>query len=148
MDDVLARILARKPGANEDPVQVELQRKRDLLKRVSVLREGNLNLTNILRGTDPAYNYVWVFNHPDRIAHFEGMSAELVKGQDSTESRFKKDNGTHVRGDTILMRMHKDLAEAYNAERELRADEAVSGHKREMLDWAEQNGVPVKQLRN
>ncbi len=148
MDSALERILARRPGAGEDPRQVEMQRKRDLLARVRVLREGNLNVSNLLRNQSPDFNYVWVFNHPDRVAHFEGMAAELVKNQDPVESRFKKDDGTHVRGDTILMRMHKDLADAYNAEREIRADEAISGHKQNMTDWAEMNGVPVMKPRH
>lgn len=148
MDSRLAEILSGKTiDSGMDPARAEYERKKQLLERVRTLREGNLSISNLLRNQDPEYVYIWVFNQPQRIDQFLGMQAELVGKPDKVESNFRRTDGTHVRGDTILMKLRREIAEAYHALREIQASEAVEGAKQEFLDWGEREGVPIRQKR-
>lgn len=122
-----------------------------LRDRVRTLREGNLNLTNLIRNRNEAYAYHWVHNSPDRINTFQGLHYEIVRhgagGNDAAETGHQKPDGTHVRGDTILMRCRKEIVELLNMENQLRATEAIDGAKEEFFDFSRAEKVPAQTLR-
>ena len=123
--------------------QADLERKRELLAKVRLIREGQVARAGRVTGGKPDYVYFWVYNHPQEIDRFLGMMAEIVDADDPVTTSFRREDGRHVRGDTILLRMHKDLSEAYGADRDLRATESIEGHKEDFLDWAAREAVPA-----
>lgn len=113
------------------PHELEMQRKVELLRKVKGLREGTLlNRSGLLKG-DPAKEYCWVNNSPDRRITYESMGWEAVKITDpknpSVVTRVTpQPDGTIVRGDLILYHIDKDLFEAiqnYNVIRGLELTE-------------------------
>lgn len=127
-----------------DPGAASMERKRQLLAKVRMLRDGEKARASMTLKGDPEFSYIWVFNHPDEISKFLGRQAQVVEATDPVETDFKQKDGRHYRGDTILMRMHRDLVEAWNADRDLRAVEASEGAKAAFDDWGASNGIPVK----
>ena len=118
-------------------------RKRALLAKVKLLEDRSRKVENLLKDPDPAYAYVWVYNHQQRIDFYRQMEFRLVDKSDKVSSEYKRPDGTHVRGDTILMKCPRDLQEAWNASRELNAIEQMEGRKTQFGDWAAQSGVPI-----
>lgn len=129
--------------------QEKAEKLRLLRMKVRTLREGNLLRSNLLEGKDPAYAYHWVHNAPERISHFRGLHYELVRGgpdgNDPVKSAgFEQPDGTHVRGDSVLMRVRKEIAELLIAENDLRAIEAVESAREEFFDYSQAQGVPAQ----
>lgn len=129
--------------AAESLVDNTAARKRALLEKVRVLSENLVNQMGQVLNGDPDYVYIWVPNYPDTITRYQNMQAEIVGAKDSVKTNFRRSDGTHVRGDVILMRMPKELAEAWNAHRDLKALEAIPGNKQSLMDWAGQQGIPA-----
>jgi hypothetical protein len=126
-----------------DAKQDEKERKIALLARVRVMKENARSGVAVpLKDTDPGYVYLWAFNHPDRIAQLSNKEYELVGKNDKVSSAFKKPDGTHVRGDVILMRCKKETAEAFGLLAELDSIEQL-GSKSDFENFAVQRGIPL-----
>lgn len=131
-----------------DATDLETQRKIELLKRVKQMR-GNVHEAmsgNIIEGS-PAKFYCWVYNHPDRVATYEGMNYEVVKKAHKVKTKWEKEDGTHRHGDRILMQCDKEWAEALEASNAAEALEAdrrnPAGFTVELQQWAARNRVPI-----
>lgn len=133
----MSRILA-----NRLPHEIELDRKRDLLKRVRLARgrvtSGEIEVT----GKKPHMHYSWVNVHPDRVMHFETLGYEVCRDPDVV-SRFKQEDNSHRRFDLVLMQCTKEWYEALESEAEIRAIEGIESPKQEFRGFAEQNNVSV-----
>lgn len=126
-----------------DAKQAEKERKMALLARVRVMKENSRSgVTVPLKDADPAYVYLWAYNHPDRIAQLNNKDYEIVGKNDKVSSAFKKPDGTHVRGDVILLRCKKETAEAFGLLAELDAIEQL-GSKSDFENFAAQRGIPL-----
>lgn len=128
-------------GNMQDP----MARKRELLRKVQVLRSGLTNQGEV-RNQNPAYTYCWVFNDRQVIDQYAGYTYEVVTlaNDPDVDTAFKKEDGRHVRGDSILMRVDKDMAEALNADRDLRALDRIDGAREEFATWGAGIGVPIE----
>jgi hypothetical protein len=149
LDPAIEAIINRKADKGLSAEEAALARKRDLLSRVSVLFQGRMSAENELQNRDPNFKYKWVYNDPSRIQEHEVMQFQVVVsgGNDEVQTIHKREDGKHRKGDTILMRIHKDISEAWDALRELRANEAVEARRSDVETWGEQNGVPMQRKR-
>lgn len=122
-----------------------MERRKELLRRVSVIRSGAVN-TGAVSGKSSQHDYAWVCNDRQMIDLYKGYGYEEVNNttDPDVETAFKKESGAHMRGDAILMRCHKEITEALNADRELRALERVDGAREEFESWGADRGVPVE----
>lgn len=132
----------------DDATDRETQRKIELLKKVHQMR-GNARDAmsgNIHKG-DPSKFYCWVYNHPDRIAYYEGLGYEVVRKKHNVETKWQKEDGSHRHGDRVLMQTDKELADAWEASN---AAEALEQDRRNpagftiaLQQWAHENQVPI-----
>lgn len=58
-------------------------------------------------------------------------------------TNWEAEDGTHVRGDLILMEIDKDMHEALQMQAQLTADELLQAPQQEFKDFAEGQGAPV-----
>ncbi len=142
--NLIAQLSGSNPAALNPAVAAMNERKRFLLSKVRLLRDGEKARASMVVQGNPDYKYFWVFNHPQEVSNFLGREAQVVEEGDEVQTDYKGKDGRHYRGDTVLMRMHKDLVEAWDADRDLRAVEASEGAKTNFDEWAQGNGVPVK----
>lgn len=134
-------------AVNITPNEEILKRKRDLLARVRAMQDYSVNERGAVKGKNPDFVYCWVYNHPGMIAEYKSREYEIVEASfDACETHFVQKDGTHVRGDTILMRVSKDIHEALELARDLAATEASDGHKEQFEDWGQTYSVPVSKL--
>ena len=127
------------------PAQSEAAKKQSLvekLAKVRVLREKMLMNRGEVKGK-PDKMYCWVNVHESRRQWYEGLGWELCKDP-SVHTEFKKEDGTHVRGDLILYQIDKETYELLNLDSELRGIEGIQGSKDEFLSFAESNRIPAK----
>lgn len=124
------------------PHEEELRRKEALLGKVKLIRERLAQNQGWVEGMKPDKVYVWVHMSDNRQIHFQSMGYELCKDP-AVQSKWKRADGTHTRGDVILYECDKDLHEAISMEAELRAVEAVEGAKEGFRSVAARAGVPV-----
>lgn len=124
------------------PHEVEMARKRELLARVRVTRESMLRTFAEVQGKKPDRDYIWVNVNEHRRTTFEGMGYTVCKDPD-IKSQWKREDGTHVRGDLILYHVPKELREAWHTEGQLRAIEDQEGAPAVFEDYAARAGVPT-----
>ena len=138
-------------GSNADDVQAA--KEADLLRRVRNIRSKNMvEEHSKLAGKDPSKTYEWINVHPSRVATYEAMEYVVCNKSNSTklEGRWKKADGTHVWGDTILMMVDTELKNALDAENAFRALErdrlSPGGYDKDLATWARQNNVAIAPL--
>lgn len=131
------------PLAELQPHEEEQRRKMNLLKRVSVLRDAmNIKRSEVLG--DPDTEYMWVNIREERQLHFQGLGWEKVTlDDDVVKTPYRKDDGTHIRGDLILYKMPKELAQAHQEYNTLLGLERIEGHKSAFRTAAAKEGIPT-----
>lgn len=140
--------LPTKPETNPplQPHEIELERKRALLAKVHTTRDSMLQNMVKLEGTNPAKQYSWINNSEPRINFFAAQGYIICKDP-AVKSRFQREDGTHVRGDLILMERDRELHEAWKYDGEMRAVADMEGSRDSFKAFAARNGVPVEQPR-
>jgi hypothetical protein len=114
--------------AVRDPAEVELERKRALLAKVRVTREHALANRGTVQGLPDHLSAVWVNMNEHRQIEFQSQGYILCTLPE-VKSAWKKQDGSHQRGDLILYIIEKDLREALKVDEELRALEAIAAPK-------------------
>jgi hypothetical protein len=110
-----------------------------LVREVRINREAaRIGLGNVTG--EPNTQYVWVNRAEQRIISFESMGYVIVGKDDPVTSKFRREDGTHVRGDLILMKLPKDLHEMYKWDSEKQAVSSQQQPKDEFKDWARRQG--------
>lgn len=128
---------------NTAPVVVdEKERRLALLKRVRTLRESILTNRGEVKGKKPNKDYVWVNTRADRRTYFEGLGYQVCRDPD-IQTRWKKEDGTHQRGDLILYECDRELREAIRLDAEMRSLEAIEGPQQSFEAFAERSAVPL-----
>lgn len=149
MPTELPRPETRSSGTAEKPPVVDKtneERKADLeakLRKVRLLREKLVLTRGEVKGGDPAKQYCWVNLHESRRTYYEGMGWVLCKDP-KVQSQWKREDGTHQRGDLILYEISRDMKEVIDLDGELRAVEALQSSKDEFLGFAATNRVPAQ----
>lgn len=122
--------------------QQEQARKEELLKKVRVLRETmHVNRAKVTGGK-PDKTYIWVGRDDNMRTYFEGLGYAVCRDT-SVKTQWKREDGTHARGDLVLYEVDKELYEALKAESELRGLEQLQSSKSGFQDFAAKSGVPV-----
>lgn len=122
-----------------------LEKKKALLARVRVARDRLRFAGEVLNG-NPNKVYIWVNISDDRQVTYQGMGYTICKDP-NIKTRWKKEDGTHRRGDLILYEIDRDLNEAIKLDGEMRAVEGQEGEQM-FLDFAQQNRIPAQKLKN
>lgn len=125
----------------------EKLKKARLLEKIKVLRETPRKVKDAEVTGNPEHTYCWVYNHPQMIAEYERLGYEVVKSANGkgVKSNWEQKDGTHRRGDTILMVIGKEDAEALEAFAAITATEQVSAAKSQFSDFANGSGIPIFQ---
>ena len=134
--------MARPP--EKDAAEIELERKVKLLQHARVVRDNARAVRGTVDGMKPSMVYVWVNVREERQIMFQNLGYELCKEPD-VKSKWKKDDGTHRRGDLILYQIPKDLHEALKLDSEVRAIEDMDNSKESFLAFAERLSIPTYQ---
>ncbi len=116
--------------------------KAELLKKVRILRSDASRGLEV-KGSDPNKSYTWVNVHPSRRVFFEGQGFTVCRDPKVVTS-WRREDGTHIRGDLILYECDKEWKEALTAFDDLSAIEAMEGSQETFLAFAEQNKVPAQ----
>lgn len=138
-------------AVNADDIQA--QKEADLLRRVRNIRSKNMVEEQArLTGKDPAKVYEWINTDPRRVATFQAMEYVVCNKTNSPklEGHWKKADGTHVWGDSILMMVDADLKQAIDADNAFRALErdrlSPGGYDKDLATWARANNVAIAPL--
>lgn len=120
-----------------------------MARLVRQLHAENSSKKNEILNGDPAYRYCWVYNSDQTINQRLGLGWTVVDGADPAKTAWKKDDGTHKRGDAILMRASRDLIEAQEWVEAQKAREAVEDHNAgvEGLEEATNGGIRITESR-
>jgi len=98
------------------PHEIELARRRDLLRKVQVIREGFMRRGELVKG-DPQKEYCWVNVREERQIFFKqlGRTPDKVDpAHPHVVAQWPPNaEGNIVRGDVILYEIDKELAEAH-----------------------------------
>lgn len=136
-----------RPAAEMSADNAEKEKKARLLQRVQELRSNPRRLNDAEVTGDPEKVYCWVYNHPQMIAEYERLGYTVVSNSNgkTVQSRWRANDGTHKRGDTILMQTGKEDAEALEIFAAMSAVEQVSNAKAQFMDFANGAGIPLFQ---
>lgn len=135
---------ARPPLTSDELEQIEFKKKVDLLRQVRLTRE-KLRTAGMVQGMDPGKVPIWVANDDTTQVQFQGLGYEICRDP-NVQSPWKKEDGTHRRGDVILYQVDKDIYEALRTDSAIRAIEALESPEDQFLDFAENRGVPARKL--
>lgn len=124
------------------PHEVELQKKLELLGKVRATRSKMLQNASSIEGKDPALAYAWVNINESRRNYFEALGWQLCSDP-KIKTPWRREDGTHRRGDLILYQIPKDLHEAIELEASLRAIEDIETSQEGFKEFAGRSGVPV-----
>ncbi len=118
-----------------------------LLAKVQVLRETPRTINDVKVDGSPEHQYCWVYDHPQMIAEYERLGYDVVRSANGKEvkSKWRRQDGTHKRGDTILMFIGKEDAEALEIFSAMSAIEQVSSAKSQFMNFAEGSQIPIFQ---
>lgn len=122
---------------------------RELLRtRVqNILSKNMVEEHSKLEGTDPSKTYEWINIDPRRVATYEAREYQVCNKINSPnlKGRWRRNDGQHIWGDSILMMVDADLKKALDAAAAFRALErdrrAPGGYDKEFAEWARQNRV-------
>lgn len=136
-----------------DADEIQAQKEADILRRVRNIRSKNMVEEQArLTGTDPSKTYEWINTDPRRVATFQAMEYVVCNKTNSPklEGHWKKGDGTHVWGDSILMMVDADLKQALDADNAFRALErdrlSPGGYDKDLATWARANNVTIAPL--
>jgi hypothetical protein len=130
------------PVPSLEPHETELARKAQLLQQVRESRVSLLANMGEVRGRDPEKHYGWVNVHESRVTYYQGMGYVVCRDP-KIQTQWVQADGSHRRGDLLLMECPRDLKEAWNYDAELRAIEDVENATHTFKTFAGRNGVPV-----
>jgi hypothetical protein len=99
-----------------------------------------------VEGRKPDKHYSWINRDENRITHFQAQGYVICKDPD-IKTNWKKEDGTHVRGDLILMETSAELHEVWKYEGELRAVEDLEASRDSFKAFAGKNQIPVNETR-
>lgn len=128
--------------AAPEPHEIELQRKIELLQKVRGIRDRAIMYRGLVQNMDPNKVYVWVNMHESRQTWFQSLGYVLCIDPTVT-TQWKKEDGTHRRGDLILYECPRDLYEALKLDSQLRGIEALESSKEIFKSFAEQSNIPL-----
>lgn len=115
-----------------------------VLRRAKIVRESMHRTMSEVVG-DPDKEYVWVRHASERVQYFQALGYEITKNP-AVQTKWRRDDGTHVRGDVILMEVDKDMKEAYEVLSDAASVEALQGSREEFINFAIQNRIPVEKI--
>lgn len=117
-----------------------------LLSEVHLIHENaTMNLGALLNG-DPTKEYIWVRNSSESIAQKQGMGYEIVRQAKQVKKPvvrdiWRRDDGSYVRGDLILMCTDKERHRALKLYSELKAVQNLRNSRTPILQKARQAGI-------
>lgn len=117
----------------------------ELLAKVRILREQSMLGKGQVKYGNPFKTYVWVNKNENRLNYYISMGY-VICHDPKVATSWKQADGTHVRGDVILMEIDKDLHDAIKFDGELRAVESVGESKGMFEAYAASKGIPVKRI--
>ena len=119
----------------------------ELLAEVHLIHENaTRNLGALLNG-DPSKEYVWVHNSSAPIAMRQGLGYEIVRQAKQSKQPpivsgvWRRDDGSYVRGDLILMSIEKERHRALKMYSELKAVQNLRNSRTPILTTARQAGI-------
>jgi hypothetical protein len=117
-----------------EPHEIEIQRKLELLRNVRVTREKvGMNRWGLNEAmADPTKVYKGVNRNPARMTEYIGLGYQVCRRPHLTPHQ--QEDGSHVRGDLILMEVDKDLYEALCQDSVIRGYEQIEGEKEKFAD--------------
>ena len=79
------------------------------------------------------------------ISEYERLGYEVVRAASgkNVESKWKRQDGTHKRGDTILMQIDREEAEVLETLAAMNAIDQVSSAKSQFSEFANNSGIPM-----
>lgn len=129
----------------EELLELEQQRKMELLRKVRTLRERAILDRGQISGGKPDKDYIWVCTDERSQAEFQGLDYKVCTDP-SVKSKYRQEDGTHRRGDLILYEVDKELREAYHFDSAFRSIEQLEASFKAVTfrQFAEGAGVPVR----
>ena len=127
------------------PHEIELERKKALLKKVKTLRESAVINRGGLIVSDPTKQYCWVNIRDDRRVVYESMEwtpCNSLKGS-KVQTRWQQPDGTHKRADLVLYEIDIELYEAQSMYNQLRGIEGIEGSEKMFMAAMDRENVPV-----
>lgn len=92
----------------------------------------------------PDRTYIWVRNDPHTMIDYKALGYEVVRNDPGVKTQWPQEDGTHVRGDVILMQIDRELREVMDYESDLRATEGLSGSREAFKEFAYKSNIPVQ----
>lgn len=131
------------------PKEEALKHKMELLQKVRILREGLLLHRGKIDEGDPSKEYCWVNHRDDRQYYFQAAGWVLVTNDTgpNVRTKWRKPDGTHVRGDVILYQIDKEMFEAMQLLSVLEGQDRIAGVKDSFMTTLEKDGVPLYEPR-
>jgi hypothetical protein len=159
-------MMAKAPQRVPPPSQaddIQAAKERELFARVRNIRSKNSVAENLkVWGEDssgkiqdcrsPGKIYEWINSDHRRVSYFESREYVVCNASNSPNimTNWKRDDGTHVQGDAILMMVDRDLKEELDKDDALRSLErdrlAPGGYDPETAAWARANNVTMAPL--
>jgi hypothetical protein len=141
----------KNPAAAEAVAAAEQKAQATLEEKMAAVRARmhrlRLNWSQ-LDNRDPAKGYQWERNTNDSIAAARSRGWELVKtgSNAEVETPFRREDGTHVYGDLILMQIPRDEQEILELLPDVEAVERIHGRNQyqQLLAFSQENRVPME----
>lgn len=119
-----------------------------LLAEVQVIHDNATRNLGALVNPDPAKEYIWAHNTPEDIASKMGMGYEIVRDgkndKPTVSINWRKNDGSYVRGDLILMSCDKERHRMLKLYGELKAIQNLRASRVPILQKARQAGIRVE----
>jgi hypothetical protein len=112
----------------------------DLLSKVRILREKISTRGADITGQNPNKSYMWVNVKEDRQVFFQAWGWVLTTDE-AVKSPYKKEDGSHRRADVVLYEIDREIAEAIQADNQLRGLEGIEGHRNAAIAAFHRQGV-------
>lgn len=107
------------------------------MRREHALRNRG-NVVNPKKNKD----YVWVNINDHRQIEYQTLGYELCRDPE-IKTAWKKEDGSHQRGDLVLYQIDKEEREAMHLDNELRGFEAISAPKQVFHTMVQREGAKV-----
>jgi len=125
--------------------QKALEKAREKLSQIKLLRQRAVLDAGKVKGGDPATHYSWVNDHPDRIKSYEAIDYRISKSETirKAQPEWARQDGTIRRGDLILMECPKDHYDAIKYSELLDSAESKDQAEAVFLAFADRHNVPA-----
>jgi hypothetical protein len=102
-------------------------------------------LTNISKVVgEKGTRYSWINRDKSRVAEMQALGYKLVTSEDkNVESNWKQKDGSHTRGDVVLMKIPEMYAQALDYFDQERATSGLEDTKTNFREFADTNNAPV-----